>query len=510
MSLSHAGSLSPGSLSHAGSLSHPGPLSPPGALSHSGSLLHPDARIVDVAEGTTVGGSELAARVTAAADAYAAHPAGAVFLRIPIKVAPIVRYLGAWQASRPVALLDPGLPDEAFTSLVARYQPAAVVGLGAGGGEDESGAVPVAPAGYEAVDGGVLGPLWRRAVDAPAPHPDLGVLLATSGSTGNPKLVRLSRAAVLANAASIIEALDISAAEVAISSLPFFYSFGMSVLNTHLAAGATMLVEPEGLLGRPFWTAINDHRVTSLSCVPYQYEMLRRLRFDPAKYPSLRTLTQAGGRLKPAAVQDFDQRMSAVGGRLFVMYGQTEAAPRITTLPAGRLADKLGSVGPAVPGGTLCVRLDDGTETTEPGVPGNVIYRGPNVMMGYALDAADLARGDDLGGTLETGDLGHLDEDGYLYLGGRRNRFGKVFGVRLSLDDIESMLTGYGPVAAVSGDEKIVVWLEGADEATLGERAAELADRLKLHYSGFDVRRVDALPLLPNGKVDYQTLETAQ
>jgi acyl-CoA synthetase (AMP-forming)/AMP-acid ligase II len=132
------------------------------------------------------------------------------------------------------------------------------------------------------------------------------------------------------------------------------------------------------------------------------------------------------------------------------------------------------------------------------------------VMMGYALDAADLARGDDLGGVLATGDLGHLDADGYLYLAARLNRFGKVFGVRLSLDDIEGMLTGYGPVAAVSGDEKIVVWLEGADEATLSARAAELAEKLKLHYTGFDVRSIEALPLLPSGKVDYQALEKAQ
>jgi acyl-CoA synthetase (AMP-forming)/AMP-acid ligase II len=452
-------------------------------------LLHPDARLIDAATGATLGGAELAERVGAAADALAAYPRGVLFLKIPIETSAVVRYLGAWQAGWPIALLDPALPDDIFAGLVERYQPAIVDGA-------------PAPDGYS-----YDGVRSHRLTEAPPPHPDLGVLLATSGSTGNPKLVRLSRDAILANTSSIIEALGITGADVAISSLPFFYSFGMSVLNTHLSAGATIVLESGGLLGRPFWTAVTDHRVTSLSCVPYQYEMLRRLRFDPAKYPSLRTLTQAGGRLKIEAVQDFHQRMATVGGGLYVMYGQTEAAPRLTTLPADRLADKIGSAGPAVPGGVLSIRLEDGTETTAPGVVGEVIYRGRNVMMGYAQDATDLARGDDLGGVLSTGDLGHLDDEGYLYLSARLNRFGKVFGVRLSLDDIEAMLAAHGPVAAISGDEKIIVWMENIDETDRGLRAAELAERLKLHYTGFEVRGIEALPLLPNGKIDYKTLE---
>ncbi len=457
-------------------------------------LLHPEARLIDAVTGAVLGGTDLARQIGEAADAYREQPDGVVFLRIPLTVDAVVHYLGAWQADRPVALLDPGLPAETLTSLIARFQPAVVSGVD----EDEI------PAGYEGADS-----FWIRTVEAPAPHPDLGILLATSGSTGNPKLVRLSRTAILANTASIIEALGITGDDIAITTLPFFYSFGMSVLNTHLAAGATIVIEAGGLLGRPFWSAVNAHAVTSLACVPYQYAMLTRLRFDPAKYPSVRTMTQAGGKLKPEAVADFAGRMRAVGGTFFVMYGQTEAAPRLTTLPSDRLEEKLGSAGPAVPGGTLSIRLADGSETTEPDTEGEVLYRGPNVMMGYALDAADLSRGDDLGGVLETGDVGHLDADGYLYLSARMNRFGKVFGVRLSLDDIEGMLSGYGPVAAVSGDEKIIVWMERADPDSLGKRAAELAERLKLHYSGFDVRSIEALPLLPTGKVDYQALEKA-
>ncbi|WP_327007491.1 AMP-binding protein [Dactylosporangium sp. NBC_01737] len=458
-------------------------------------LLHPDARLIDAATDAELSGVPLREAVHAAVAGFAEITPGVVFLRTPTTVEAIVRYIGAFEAGRPLALLDPGLPAETLADFVERFEPAAVCG----------------PLPQDVHKGytGRSDDLWERDTQSgTAPHPDLATLLATSGSTGNPKLVRLSRDAILANTTSIIEALGITGADVAVSSLPFYYSFGMSVLNTHLAAGATVVVESEGLVARSFWPAITKHAVTSLALVPSQYEMLRRLRFDPKRYPSLRTLTQAGGRLRAELVQDFHDRMATVDGRLFVMYGQTEAAPRLTTLPAGRLAEKLGSVGPAVPGGTLTVRLEDGTETTAPGVVGEVLYRGPNVMMGYAETAADLARGDDQGGLLETGDLGHLDEEGYLFIDGRLKRFGKVFGVRLNLDDIEQLVGG--AVAAVAGDDKIIVFVEGATAEELAPRVTELADRLKLHWSGFEMRGIPALPLLSNGKVDYRALESAR
>ncbi|WP_433611537.1 AMP-binding protein [Dactylosporangium sp. CA-139114] len=444
-------------------------------------LRHPNARIIDAATGDVV-------RELVRPGLFDGVPPGVVLLRMPTTVEAVVRYVTAFETGRPVALLDPGLPDETLLEFVDRFEPAAVFG-------------PVAeelPKSYQAVADGWV----RETPPETAPHPDLAVLLATSGSTGDPKLVRLSRRAVLANADSIIEALGITGAEVAISALPFYYSYGMSVLNTHLAAGATLVVEPEGLLGRGFWPAVDGLGVTSLALVPSQYEMLVRLRFDPARHPALRTLTQAGGRLRPELVRDFHERMASVGGRLFVMYGQTEAAPRLTTLPAGRLGEKLGSVGPAVPGGRLSIRLEDGTETTAPDVRGEVLYRGPNVMLGYAETAADLARGDDHGGLLVTGDLGRLDADGYLWIDGRRRRFGKVFGVRLNLDDVERMLPV--PAAAVSGDDKLVVFVTDGEPPHLRRT---LADRLKLHWTGFDVRPIEALPLLSNGKVDYRALE---
>ncbi len=402
-------------------------------------LLHPSARVIDAASGETL----TADLIEAEAEALAGE--AVVVLPMATTVPSVARYLAALSLDKPVLLLD---PDGDHADLVERFR------------TDEV-------------------------------HPDLALLLTTSGSTGNPKLVRLSRTAVLANAEQIAEVLGIGSDEVAITTLPLFYSYGLSVLHSHLLRGATVVLERTGIMQRDFWTAAVDYDVTSMAFVPYQYEMLRRLRFDPAKYPGLRTLTQAGGRLRTDLVEEFAAKMATVGGQLFVMYGQTEAGPRMATLPSDRIADKLGSVGRALPGGAFAIEDDE------------VVYRGPNVMMGYAETAADLALGDEQHGELRTGDLGRLDEEGFLFITGRIKRMGKVFGARVNLDDVEKNF----PVAAVAGDDKLNVFAEGLSDEDARALRAKIAEWLGTHFTGVTVHPVDALPLLPNGKVDYRGLE---
>jgi acyl-coenzyme A synthetase/AMP-(fatty) acid ligase len=252
---------------------------------------------------------------------------------------------------------------------------------------------------------------------------------------------------------------------------------------------------------------VRDHGATSLAGVPYHYEMLHRIRWSPAAYPSLRTLTQAGGRLRDELILAFHKKITAVGGRFHVMWGCTEAAPRMSTLPADALPERVGSVGPALDGGSFTVLGEDGVETDRPGVVGELVYRGPNVMMGYAESSADLPRGDEQGGVLRTGDLGHLDPDGFVWLRGRLKRFGKIFGIRVNLHDIEELARDQGPVAAVSGPDKVVVFVEGIADDAAKALAGRLSDRLRVHRSGFDVRGVARLPQLSNGKIDYRSLE---
>lgn len=464
-------------------------------------LLGVGARLIDVTSGRTLEGEELDTEVTRVGAALSLLPPGALFARMSVDLSSVLNYLGAFEAGRAIALIDPALDADVLAGLIERFRPAAVL----------SAPDAPAPEGYGVSDGHWV----RESAEGVEPHPHLAVLLPTSGSTGNPKLVRLSRGAVYANADAIAEVLGIDRHEIAPTSLPLHYSYGLSVLNSHLVRGATVVIEPSGVLGRGFWDAVNEHKVTSLAGVPYHYEMLRRLKFDPAKYPTLRTLTQAGGKLRDDLVAQFNDKIREVGGRMFVMYGQTEAAPRMTTVPAERLAEKLGSAGPALPGGAFAIRREDGSETTHPKIVGEVVYRGPNVMMGYAEDEAGLAAGDEYGGVLATGDLGYLDEDGFLYITGRLKRIGKVFGNRVSLDDLEhavrSASVGIDVVAAVPAGDKVVLFAElpegdGA-KAICKDAAKALSERLHLHTSGFDVRPIDTVPLLASGKIDYRSLE---
>lgn len=459
--------------------------------------MHPGASLVDAASGDVLAGGGLAGAVGAFGRAYEDVAPGVVFAVTPLSLDGVLRYLGAVDAGRAVALLDPGLSRATVEALVERFTPVVVVG-----------AEGAPPAGYAVSERPFAGSWVRRSETPPVvPHADLGVLLATSGSTGEAKFARLSWNAVLSNALSIGAALGLDRGEVAVTSLPLFYSYGLSVLNSHLAMGSRVVVADGGVLSRDFWSAVDAHGVTSLAGVPYSYEMLRKIRWSPERHASLRTLTQAGGRLRPDLIEHFAE---ASGGRLTVMYGQTEATARMTVLPPEKLAGKLGSVGPALPGGELLVRGEDGVLTGEAGVTGEVVYRGPNVMMGYAETAEDLARGDDLGGELATGDLGYLDEDGYLWITGRLKRIGKVFGVRVNLDDIERIAreagVATGPIAAVADGDRVIVWAEGLAEEDAKALVSHVSSEVKLHRTGFQARPIEALPLLPSGKIDYRRL----
>jgi acyl-CoA synthetase (AMP-forming)/AMP-acid ligase II len=199
------------------------------------------------------------------------------------------------------------------------------------------------------------------------------------------------------------------------------------------------------------------------------------------------------------------QSVSALGGRFFVMYGQTEAAPRITTLPHERLLEKLGSVGPALPGGRLSILDEDGA-SCPPGVPGRVVYDGANVMLGYAHGRPDLALGDVMGGRLETGDLGWLDVEGYLTLTGRSKRIAKLHGLRLNLEEVEARFAAAGEVAAAERGDKILLFTAAPE--VVSALVPVVAAEYKVPAASFGVRPQTTLPRKASGKIDYAALES--
>jgi acyl-CoA synthetase (AMP-forming)/AMP-acid ligase II len=458
-----------------------------------------DVRLIDAGTGQTLSGHALEARILAMENELRTMPPGLLLLRTPWTIDTVCRYLAALRRHRPLALVDPDIESGTLAELITRYSPA---------GLWQPGTDMAAPEGYS---NDAHGWLRETTTAAAAVHPALALLLTTSGSTGAARMVRLSHDAVLTNASAIVRALDITSWEIAPTSLPFHLGYGLSVLNSHLLAGATVVVTAQTVIGPDFWSAVDTHHATSFAAVSHVYELLARLRWKPSAHASLRTLTQSGSRMRPELIARITDDIGHAGGRFYLMYGQTEATARMAVLPSHRIAEKPGSVGLAVPGGDFSIRVQSGEETREADVAGEVIFRGPSVMMGYADDAADLARDDDQGGVLHTGDIGRFDQDGFLYLEGRLKRIAKLFGQRINLDAVERLAAeagAQGVSAAVPlDDETIALWCEGETEpGRLAALARGIAERLNVNHHGIVAHGIEKLPLLRNSKIDYRAL----
>ena len=342
---------------------------------------------------------------------------------------------------------------------------------------------------------------------APEVHPDVAVLLSTSGSTGSPKLVRLTASNLDANARSIAEYLELGDDERPITSLPIHYSYGLSVLNSHLSVGATILLTGQPVTARTFWDMFREHSATSLVGVPTTYTLLKQLRFERMALPSLRTMTQAGGRLAPDIIRWFGELAQSRGQRFFVMYGQTEATARMSYVPAIKLLEKTGSIGIAIPGGNLELVDENGNVIQATGEVGELRYSGPNVMMGYASSVEDLATPDVLNGVLLTGDLARCDEDGFFHVVGRIKRFLKIFGNRIGLDEIEGQLREIGYDVAVTGrDDLLVIAIREGTEELKNELIAQVSSRYRLHRTAIRAYLVEQFPLSSSGKIQYAEL----
>jgi acyl-CoA synthetase (AMP-forming)/AMP-acid ligase II len=462
------------------------------------------AAIYDAASGKWCSYGELRALVVRLAQSLEYSQKALAFCFCRNDLASVAWYLAAMEAGHAVALLDEGLTKEFKAGLIFSYAPDFI--LTSVEAMDYAAALEGQP-GYGAVTSvEAKNFVWQRTSPPEhTVHPDLAVLLSTSGSTGSPKFVRLSRKNILSNAQAIAEVLEISATDRAISSLPFHYSYGLSILNTHLFAGASEVMTNEGLTSPAFWSAFRETECSSFAGVPYSYQILKRLDVDKLNIPSLRVMTQAGGKLHNDLVTHFHQVMASRNGRFFVMYGQTEATARIAILPAQFLPEKLGSAGLSIPGGSLAIHVEGGL-TTQANRTGELVYKGPNVMMGYANGREDLKLGDILGGKLETGDSAHFDEDGFVFIEGRMKRDAKVFGLRVNLDEVENLLRAHGPTAVVAGSENLLIFCEYGNAEEFARYKQDLATKLRVHHSAFRFQRIDQIPTTPSGKTNYPAL----
>ena len=449
--------------------------------------------VIAPAADTVLTYAELAQRVNDVARTFDAYRGSLVFLLVRNDLATVLAMLGLRAARSAVVLLDADVGSEALQAFCDAYHPEAVIA------STERAGTPRNVAGVT---------LWidAHAGEPATPvHADLALCLATSGCTGSPKLVQLAGAAVDANARGIATALGITPDDRAVTCLPLHYAYGLSLLTSHLVAGASIVVTSANVMDAAFWPLVREHAVTALAGVPFTYELLEKLRLSRVIPPAVGIMTQAGGKLPEDVALRVHAFMAERGGRFHMMYGQTEATARITVMPHDCLPARVGCVGRAIPGGTLEIH-DDGGTVLPHGLIGEVVYRGPNVMLGYATTRCDLALGDTMAGTLRTGDLGQLDADGGLRITGRLKRIGKLFGVRIDLDVVENLAARDAPAAVIEGADRLVVFSAGNDSVDLARLGARLAARLRVQQRNIDVRRVTTLPRTASGKIDYSAL----
>ena len=358
---------------------------------------------------------------------------------------------------------------------------------------------------YEAWDYRLVKTKYASAVRL---YGELALLITTSGSTGSPKLVRQSYKNLIANTNSIIEYLRIGCDERAITTLPMNYVYGLSIINTHLYAGASIILTEYGMLQREFWSLFKDKQATSFGGVPYTYEMLDKMRIYNMNLLSLRTVTQAGGKLPVQLHHKLAEWAAKNNIRFVVMYGASEATARMGYLPADMAVDKEGSMGIAIPGGRFELRTQDNEIISEPNQIGELVYYGDNVTLGYAQCVEDLSLGDERNGVLHTGDMAKCDADGYYYIVGRLKRFIKVVGKRINLDEAEQLLKNQFPNAEIvctGNDEKLMVF---TTDETIGKDAVKyISEKLSINRISVSYMTISDIPKNGAGKVRYKELD---
>ena len=340
-------------------------------------------------------------------------------------------------------------------------------------------------------------------------HPQLGLLITTSGSTGSAKFVRQSWENLRFNAATMAEYLKIGPSDRTITALSLQYTYGLSVLHANLLRGAAMIVTQSGIMDPEFWDLFEAEEATCFHGVPNTYEILHRIGLFEDDFPALRTLSQAGGKLSKELQEYYGRYAEENGKRFIIMYGQSEATAAISWLPAEDTLRKPGSVGIVIPGGSVSILDETNHTVTGPYRRGELVYRGPNVAMGYATRGEDLQAGDEWNGEIRTGDIAEYDEEGYLTITGRLKRYIKMAGHRVSLDEIDSMVMDELNVLSVSvgTDDHLTVFVTDGQEKE--PVAAFVPQKIPAARTGFRVLVIPEFPQNEGGKILYSALQAA-
>ena len=416
-----------------------------------------------------------------------------IFIMCRNSIESVVGYVGALRNGIVPVMLSHDIDDELFKTLYKAYQPSFIWGERQIEGE--------AVYNYGNYNLYACNENTVYAVNS-----ELVLLLTTSGSTGSPKLVRQSGLNLTSNTESIVKYLGIVSDDRAITTLPMNYTYGLSIINTHLYVGASVILTEATLMDKKFWNLLRDEKATTFGGVPYIYEMLKKLRFSRMDLPSLRYITQAGGKLSKELAEEFYDICVDKNIKMIIMYGQTEATARMSYLPWEDASAKAGSIGIAIPGGRF--ELIDANENiiNEPDVTGELVYYGDNVTLGYAENKDDLVKADENAKVLHTGDMAKVDNDGFYYIVGRKKRFLKLFGNRVNLDEVENLLKkeGYENVC-VGTDDHMRIYI--TDESKTAQVREYIINHTGISNGGFSIHYIEEIPRNESGKVLYSSLQ---
>jgi acyl-coenzyme A synthetase/AMP-(fatty) acid ligase len=333
--------------------------------------------------------------------------------------------------------------------------------------------------------------------------PNLSLLLPTSGSTGSPKLVRHSYENLSFSALNVSKLFAITPKDVGMAILPIYYTMGFSVLTSHLHAGAQVRLSKYPLTDRGFWDALKNDNISILTGVPYTFEVLFKMRFERVRIPSLRIITQGGGKLSEILWQKLTSYAESNQVQFIPTYGQTEGTARMAYLESGYVTSKSGSIGKPIPNGTFEIWDNNGNPIEEKEAEGELVYKGGNVTLGYAECEDDLNKGDERFGLLPTGDIVRRDVDGFYYIIGRNKRFLKIYGLRISLDEVENLIKNNFELDCYSegSDEVLVVYIDS--KYLISDVKMWLSHKINLFHHAIEVRFVESIPRNSFGKVVF-------
>ena len=335
---------------------------------------------------------------------------------------------------------------------------------------------------------------------------NLSLLIPTSGSMGSPKFVRQSYQNIMTNIEQVTQSLNVKASDRSITTMPLNYTYGLSIVNSHLFNGASIIVNNHTLIDKSFWNILNNKKASNFGGVPFMYEILDKIGFEKKIPGSLEYITQAGGKLSKELLDKFIQISKNNNLKFITMYGQTEATSRMSYLDCNFLEKKIGSIGKPVKDGKFTIQDNKGKIIENSNETGELIYEGKNVSMGYAINYLDLGKDDDNKGKLFTGDLAQKDNDGFYYIVGRIKRISKVFGTRINLDDLEILLKNWGYECVCTGNDKLLNFfiINDFNNEKMTDR---ISKNIGIHKSAIKLNKIKNVPRNKIGKTLYSELK---